>query len=151
MSLSAFRRLGFAAWLVAIALIASAAAQNQLSINVIEATTERAAAPLPADPHAHHHDHVQHMAAAPAAMPMAPAPMPAGHDHHAPGGHTHKGHADCAVCGAVAAMAALTLPATLVVDVPTDFARPANLTHAEFVRRSARYALYISRAPPTLI
>lgn len=149
MRLSSFRRLGFAAWLVAIALIGNAAAQNQLGLNVLEATTERAAvaeAAVPADPHAHHHTPEQHaamMAAAPAA-----APAHAGHDHNAPGGHTHKGHADCSVCGAVAAMAALTLPATLAFDVPRDFAAPVNILHAEFTRRTARYALYISRAPP---
>ncbi len=82
-----------------------------------------------------------------AAAPVA-APAHKGHDHNAPGGHTHKGHADCAVCGAVAAMAALTLPTTLAFHVPTEFAAPVNILHMEFTRRSARYALYISRAPP---
>ena len=79
MRLSAFRRLGFAAWLVAIALIANAAAQNQLGLNVLEATTERAAVPaaaVPADPHAHHPTPEQHaamMAAAPVAAPSTPS------------------------------------------------------------------------------
>lgn len=144
MSLSAFRRLGFAAWLVALALIANLAAQNQLALNVVEATTEQAAAP--ADPHAGHDHHAHHAAAA----PVSAAPAEARHNHHAPGGHTHKGHADCAVCGVVATMAALTLPATVFVHVPSSFARPADIVAADVIRPAARYALYISRAPPIL-
>lgn len=145
MSLAGLRRLGFAAWLVAIALIANAAAQNQLALNVVEATNERAAAPAtPVDPHAHH-DHAQHVAA-------MQAPAQASHQHRAgPGGHTHKGHADCAVCGAVAIMAGLTLPAAIIFDLPRNFARPADPARAEIIRTAARYARYLSRAPPALI
>ncbi|MGE3475122.1 MAG: DUF2946 family protein [Rhodospirillaceae bacterium] len=143
MSLARLRRLGFAAWLVAIALIANAAAQNQLALNVVEAATEQAAASAtPVDPHAHHHDHAAHMAAMQAAEAAA-------HQHHTgPGGHTHKGYADCAVCGAVAVMAGLTLPAAIVFDVPRTFAQPSNVAPATTVRLVARYERYISRAPP---
>ena len=161
MSVAAFKRLGFAAWFVAIALIANLAAQNQLSINVVEATTERAAeAPkspdTPVDPHAHHkqmaegHEHhAEHQHHAVAAQ--APA-TPTSHDHsaghHGPGGHTHKGHADCAVCGVVAVMAALTLPAALIIEVPRDVSRPPHAAKADTIRTAARYAPYSSRAPP---
>ncbi|MCC6914434.1 MAG: hypothetical protein IT566_12090 [Rhodospirillaceae bacterium] len=142
MSLARLRRFGFAAWLVAIALIANAAAQNRLALNVVEAATERSSLPAAAaNPHAHH-DHAAHMAAMQAAEAAA-------HRHHAgPGGHTHKGYADCAVCGAVAVMAGLTLPATIVFDVPRKFAQPSNVAPAAAVRLVARYERYISRAPP---
>ncbi|MGE4064537.1 MAG: hypothetical protein AB7E79_14315 [Rhodospirillaceae bacterium] len=149
MSLLAFRRFGFAAWLVAIALVANLAAQNQLGINVIEATSEAAAVVAPADPHAHHHhDHAKPSNATPEVVLSAPGHA---HDHSAPDGHTHKGHADCAVCGAVAAMAALTLPAAVAVGIPSGFARPTDTSRTEFIRSAARYALYVSRAPPSHI
>ncbi len=151
MSLARLRRLGFAAWLVAIALIANAAAQNQLALNVVDAATEQAApAAIPAQttagPHAHH-DHAAHMAAMQAAAAQVEH---AAHQHHAgSGGHTHKGHADCSVCGAVAVMAALTLPATLVLDIPRDVVRSAEMAVASVIRTAARYERYNSRAPPT--
>src|SRR5579883_1139603 len=34
------------------------------------------------------------------------------------GGHTHKGHADCVICGTAAAVAGFTLPALLTVPQP---------------------------------
>ena len=146
MLLSAFRRLGFAAWLVAIALIGNLAAQNQLALNVVEATTERAA--VPADPHAHHDQaqHAAHMAAAAAPAPAAPS-----HAHHAPGGHTHKGHADCAVCGVVATMAALTLPTAVFFKLPVEAAEARPLSHVDIVRIAGRHTPYSSRAPPVLL
>lgn len=149
MSLTRLRRFGFAAWLVAVALIANAAAQNQLALNVVEAATEQAAQPpAPADPHAHH-DHAQHMAAMAAA---AQTQAHAAHQHHSDaGGHTHKGHADCAVCGVVAVMAGLTLPAAIAFDIPRDFVRPGNVVSASAARIARRYERYISRAPPRSI
>jgi len=136
--------LGFAAWLVAIALIANAAAQNQLALNVVEAATVQATpAATPVDPHAHHHDHAQHMAAAKAAPHAA-------HQHHA-GGHTHKGHADCALCGAVAVMAALTLPATIMMQNPREIVAQAVTIRAEHVALLAQYPPYSSRAPPAAL
>jgi hypothetical protein len=148
MLLSAFRRLGFAAWLVAIALIANLAAQNQLALNVVEATTERAVAPaVSADPHAHHRNHAQHTDH----TATAPAPAPASHAHHAPGGHTHKGHADCALCGVVATMAALTLPSTVLFNLPAEPAQARPLSHVDIVRIAGRHTPYSSRAPPVLL
>lgn len=155
MSLSAFRRFGLAAWLVAAALLGNAAAQNQLAVNVVAATTERAAqasadaSAEASDPHAHHAHHAGHHGTA-----AADASPPASHDHHAghhgAGGHTHKGHADCDVCGVVAVMAALTLPSAIIVATPPTALCPSGVRPADdFARVSPRYALYVSRAPPS--
>jgi hypothetical protein len=121
--LSRLRRAVVAVCIAAAALVGSGVEQLQLSQNVMAATVAEAGAP----------------------SMQAPCP-----DHvaaHA-GGHTHKGHADCAICGTLAFLAAFTLPlaATPVPPAPV-YDSPAPARGA--VRPVAVSALpYRSRAPP---
>jgi hypothetical protein len=125
MILRALRHFGFAVWLGAIALAASGIQQGQLSANVVTAAIDDAAM-------------------------MAKM----GHDmahHHGAGGHTHKGHADCEVCGVVAALAFVTIPVAALVPAPQLFALAPNTFTAQFTLPATRSAPYASRAPPTLL
>jgi hypothetical protein len=129
----------FALWLGVLALAVSGVAQNQLSSNVVVAALQSAggagghfmpdgsfmAGPMGGADHAHHHS-----------------------DGPDGGGHTHKGHADCSVCGVVASMAALSLPVLATVSLSDIFAKPPSWRTARAVFTAAPYAPYASRAPP---
>jgi len=147
------RRFGLAFWLGLLALTASGVAQNQLSKDALVAALTDAGADQASG----------HFMPDGTFMPgPMPGPMPghaghahAGHDHgdHAShdGGHTNRGHADCSVCGVVAAMAALTLSVSDVMSVP--HARAVNIPwtiHLDVLGKRVR-APYLSRAPPSPI
>ena len=55
----------------------------------------------------------------------------AGHAHHhhgvSDGGHTHRGHADCVICGALDHLAAFPLPVLEHIHWPDGFAAPADV------------------------
>jgi len=72
-------------------------------------------------------------------------------DHPVQDGHTHKGHADCAMCGVVASMAALSVPVLDALLVPETFAKPSSPAPAQSFVMDRAYAPYSSRAPPQLI
>jgi len=143
------RRFGFVFWLGLLALTVSGVAQNQLSKDALVAALTAAGA----DPASGHFMPDGTFMSGP--MPAHAGHAHAGHDHgdHAShdGGHTHRGHADCSVCGVVAAMAALTLPVSDVISVP--HARAVNVPwtlHPDVLGKRVR-APYLSRAPPSPI
>jgi hypothetical protein len=124
-------------WLGLLALVASGTAQHQLSFNVLDAALKN-----------HTHEAAGHYM--PDGTFMA-GPMHGDHtDASEDGGHTHKGHADCNMCGAVAAMASLTIAATTLILPPPMIGDPhaPTLTSVVIVRRN--HAPYASRAPPSL-
>jgi len=137
-------RLGFALWLGLLALTASGVAQNQLSTNVLVAALDTAAGRAPAG---HYMPDGTFMAGSMSGMSHA--------DHHSDspdaGGHTHKGHADCSMCGVVASMAALSVPVLDAILVPDVFAKSLSKPGARSVVVGRHYAPYSSRAPPHLI
>ena len=128
-----FLRVCFALWLGLVALAANGFEQRELSLNVIAATVS-----APEGGAAFH------------VMPDGTI-MAGSMVHGEAGGHTHKGHADCDVCGAVAEMAAITLPVLPVVPLPQvefEAARPAT---PAFAFRTSVSPPYSSRAPPVLM
>ncbi len=140
MRLLRLRRFGFAIWLGLLALTAGGVAQNQLSSNVLTAALSDTSG------HTEHHH-----AAAGHVMPdgsFMPGEMPAA--SHS-GGHTHKGHSDCTMCSAVAAIAGLTV--AVIAILPTVDVHAVTKDHAavDVVLAAASPAGYSSRAPPTLI
>ena len=135
MSQRGLNRFGFALWIGLLALTASGIAQNQLSTNVLVAAIN----PDSTGAAGGHY--------------MPDGTFMAGPMHKAPtqDGHTHKGHADCALCSVVAAMAALAVPVLDTVIVPDTFATPVDWRVASLRFTHASYAPYASRAPPHLI
>jgi len=131
-------RLGFALWLGLLALTVSGTAQTQLSLNVINAALT--------DNHAAGGHYM------PDGTWMAGS-MHGGSHEHGPDdqGHTHKGHADCSLCGLVASMAAITVPVLDVVIVPDAFTIPPAVARPQSFTAAAGYSPYASRAPPQLI
>lgn len=134
------RRLRLTFWLGLLALMASGAAQHQLSFNVLDAALSN---------HSHVAGHYM-----PDGTFMAGAMHGDAHEGHTDpaqaGGHTHKGHADCNMCGTVAAMAAFTLSTPLAVPPPSlvGEAQAIALTSVFLIRRE--HVPYASRAPPSL-
>ncbi len=128
-------RLGFALWLGLLALTVSGTAQTQLSLSVINAALT--------EPHAAGGHYM------PDGTWMAGS-MHGGTHEHGPDaqGHTHKGHADCSLCGLIASMAAIAAPALDVVIVPDVFTVPPAVAAPQAFRATAGYSPYISRAPP---
>ncbi len=129
------RRLYLALCLAVVALLANGFEEQQLSANVFAALHEDAST------------------AGGAFHVMPDGRIMAGHmdgAHNVPdaGGHTHKGHADCDTCGAVAGMAAFTLPSLPVVIVPPAIATPFALAPPTGLRRATLHPAYASRAPP---
>jgi len=160
MRLRFLHRLGLALWLGLIALTASGVAQNQLSLDVISATLNDHQHPPGSGHHGHGHQSHEHQSGGhfmPDGTYMA-GPMSgdmSGHGHHGHatdaaqnGGHTHKGHADCNMCGLVATMAALTVPLLIGFMSPESFATPLSWSYEHSVFIKASYAPYASRAPP---
>lgn len=123
-------RLGFALWIGLLALSVSGTAQTQLSLNIINA----AIAP-----------ETSHI------MPDGTYMAGSMHDHGADQqGHTHKGHADCSLCGLVASMAAISVPVQGAVISPDVLTVPAHARYSQAVAARALHAPYASRAPPSL-
>lgn len=130
MMLRALRHTSFAFWLGLLALVFAGVQQQQLATSVVEGAVADA----------------QMLKL----MGHTMAQMEQQHQHH-DGGHTHKGHADCAVCGATDALAFVT------VSVPPPVLPP--IAAASFVCRPAQTfelaavfaASYSSRGPPILL
>jgi len=151
MRLRVLQRLGLL-WLGLLALTAGGLMQNQLARDVVVATLNDHQHPGASGGHfmpdgtymagPMHGGHGDHQAAA-----------HDGHhgdhsDHHSQGGHTHKGHADCDVCGLVASMAALSVPVLDTIVLPEVFAAPPSAYALGNIHTRALYAPYASRAPP---
>jgi hypothetical protein len=134
-------RIALALWLGIAALAANAVEQQQLNGNVITAAYQDFAA-AKAGPGFH-------VMPDGTVMAGSMSHMDAGeHRHAGPGGHTHKGHMDCEVCGAVAAMAAITLPALPEFPLPKDEFHAAPVIGVHTIATGRRYSAYASRAPP---
>ncbi len=138
MSLRGLNRFGFALWIGLLALMASGFAQNQLSSNVLLASLNPDAT---SSVGGHYMPDGTFMA----------GPMAGAHTAPAQDGHTHKGHADCALCSVVAAMAALAVPVLDTVVAPDVFAAPTSWSAVSLRFTDASYVPYASRAPPHLI
>ncbi len=135
-------RFGLAVWLGVVALAAGGLEQNQLAINVVDAAI--AGGPAVAG---HIMPDGRFMAG-----PMVNHPDGAAHGQAADaGGHTNKGHADCEMCGAVAAMSAVAAASGPVVPVPWAFAAAPSRAAPNLIFPGASRAPYASRAPPALI
>jgi hypothetical protein len=140
MTLRRLHRLGFALWLGLVALTASGIAQNQLSTNVLVAAVTEGG------------QSASHVMPDGSVMAGSMAHGSHAHDHQADAsGHSHKGHADCTLCGPVAAMAAFMVPVADVIPLPRVFATPGPIATAHITFFSAPRAPYASRAPPILI
>lgn len=129
-------------WIGLIAVAAINLAQTQLSSNIIVAALsgER-----------------QHGASGGHTMPdgtFIAGPMLGQIDCRAPqdesdaGGHTHKGHADCQVCGAVAAMASLSAASAQSLRLPDLFCAPPPLIGRMVFIAAPAATPYAPRAPP---
>jgi len=151
MRLRFLHRLGFALWLGLVALTASSVAQNQLSLDVITATLNDHLHP-PGHGHQDHGDESGGHYMPDGTFMAGSMPSHGAHDHAADaaqnGGHTHKGHADCSLCGLVATMAAITVPLLIAFITPESFAAPPSWSYSHSVFAKAFYAPYASRAPP---
>ncbi len=66
------------------------------------------------------------------------------------GGHTHRGHADCILCGLVATMASLTQPPPVLVALPGALPAPRRVFSEREIVHVAMRRSYSSRAPPRL-
>ena len=105
-----------------LALLVNAFYPVPLTINVVAALADEATRLEAAGPHAH------------------PGP--------AKGGHTHRGHADCALCGAMGGLACFSLPPLEVLALPADFVGVAPAAVAVAASPIDAPAGYRSRAPP---
>lgn len=135
-----FFRAFFALSLAIAALTVNAAQQRELGFNVIAATAEAPAFHVMPDgsvmagdmgvvaPEARHH-HAAHGSA---------------------GGHTHRGHADCDLCGFVADMGAFTLAAVTILPQPPEILAGYVQTAPQTRHFAAPSPPYASRAPPTM-
>lgn len=147
--MSLLRRLRLTFWLGLLAVLASGTAQHQLSFNVLDAALKNSAHEIAG----HYMPDGTFMAGAMHGSALGSAQGSIHGDHtdaSQDAGHTHKGHADCNMCGAVAAMAAVTLSAPLAVPPPSiiDDSPAPVLESALLARRT--FAPYASRAPPSL-
>jgi hypothetical protein len=75
--------------------------------------------------------------------------------HHPPdcpmgksGGHSHRGHADCKVCGVLAALTAVTLPVVLAPVPPSELVTAAPVATPVVSRAGLSGSPYKSRGPP---
>jgi hypothetical protein len=133
-----FSRLTFAFWLGLLALMASGVEQYQLSTNVIQTAFAEARAGV-TGVSGHFMPDGTFMAG------------PMSHDMaREAGGHTHKGHMDCEVCGALAALAAFTLPSLIVLAPPIGFALPERAAVLRAPVLADISSPYSSRAPPVM-
>ena len=130
MMLRALRHTGFAFWLGLLALVFAGVQQQQLGTDVVAGAMADA-------------QMLKTMGHTMAQMEQ--------HQHHQEGGHTHKGHADCAVCGATdaAAFVTVSVPAPVLPPITTASViyRPAQTFHLAAVFAAS----YSSRGPPILL
>jgi Protein of unknown function (DUF2946) len=132
-------RLVLALWLGIGALAANAFEQQQLTINILEAVASDA----------HTAESPQfHVMPDGTVMAGTMGEHPSAH-HHDAGGHTHKGHADCEVCGTVATLAAITLPILPILPVPRSFSESTPVAAPESQFYDFLRTPYASRAPPS--
>ena len=135
-------RVCMALWLGIIALAANAFEQQQLTTNILVATA--------ADPAPKAGFHVMPDGTAMAgSMVHADGPS-AIHRTTDADGHTHRGHADCEICGTVAAMAAFTLPSLPEMPLPLSQLHVASPADPQAAHTARPYSPYASRAPPAL-
>jgi hypothetical protein len=130
-------RFALALWIAVLALTAGAVEQQQLASTVIAVTLAEAGG------HA-----VGHYMPDGTYMAGSMASAAESHAGHEAGGHTHKGHADCEVCGTLAAMAGFTLPVIGGIIFPPRFTLPPNVTAVAALAIARPPAPYASRAPP---
>lgn len=139
----------FVFWLGLLALMVSGLAQNDLSINVLNAALT--------EPHHDGSAHSHEKAAAGHYMPdgtwMAGDMGGMAHcdeytDPAKNGGHSHKGHADCVLCGPLAAMASFTQPPPVLLVLPDASVITAYRSAERNIVTTASRAPYASRAPP---
>jgi hypothetical protein len=125
-------------WLGLLALVASTFQQAQLAYNVVNVAVQEAGN--------HSGTHAYHVM--PDGMVMANGAMDASATK---GGHTHRGHTDCKLCGVEAALAFVTFSLPPVVPLPTQITRgiAQEASHSLTVGWAA--AAYSPRAPPVLI
>ncbi len=64
------------------------------------------------------------------------------------GGHSHKGHSDCVLCGPLAAMASFTQPPPVILELPEVSVVTAYRSAEREIVLAAQSAPYASRAPP---
>jgi len=156
MSFTRLRRSVFATLLGLIALVGNGIALTQLNGNVVWASLHAAA------PSGHHMDMAQgemahsghnmgqsaHGDTHPCHETATAAPQ--AHDTKSNSGHTNRGHADCAMCGPVGALAALTLtsaPPSIGLLAPSQ----AHTVGVPATQTTKHQPLsYRSRAPPVL-
>lgn len=144
-------RCGLSFWLGLLALLVSGIAQNDLSRNVIEVAL--AASPQNGGSHSYDHSSGGHFM--PDGTWMAGGVGGAAHndgytDPAKNGGHSHKGHADCVLCGPLAARASFTSPPPVLLKLPEARVLAVYRSgESKFVLAVPR-APYASRAPPRI-
>lgn len=129
-----FSRTFFALWLAITALAVNAFEQRELGFAVIAATADGGDFHIMPDG---------------SRMAGSMARAMDGHAHDAGGGHTHKGHADCELCGFVADMAAFTPAAFTVLPQPPETFLGVTPLSAEAQLSAAPAPPYAPRAPPS--
>jgi hypothetical protein len=144
-------RCGLSFWLGLLALLVSGLAQNDLSRNVIEVAL--AASPQNGGGHSHDHSSGGHFM--PDGTWMAGGMGGAAHndgytDPAKNGGHSHKGHADCVLCGPLAAMASFTSPPPILLKLPEVRVITVYRSGESKFLLAAPRAPYASRAPPLI-
>ncbi len=132
MMLRALRHVGFAFWLGVLTLVVGAVQQGQLSTSTIDGAFADASMMKRMG-----HTMAQHQTAQ--------------HAQHDGAGHTHKGHADCAVCGATDALAFLTVAVALPIILPPVLTPATDQAAFAFALTAASAASYASRAPPIFL
>lgn len=149
------RHIGIAFWLALLALTVSGVAQTQLGVNVVAAALTSSHSS--SNGHHAHSGNAGHympdgtfMAGGMPGVETASVPRHQGADPAQEGGHTHKGHADCILCGLVATMASLTQPPPVLVALPGALPAPLLVFREREVVHVAALRPYSSRAPPRL-
>ena len=141
-------RCGIAFWLGLLALTVSGLGQNDLSINVLNAALTDIANPDPD----HHGQHVSgHYMPDGTWMAGDMGGMAHCDEYTDPaknGGHSHKGHSDCVLCGPLAAMASFTQPPPVLLELPEVSVVTAYRSAEREIVLAAQSAPYASRAPP---
>ena len=124
MMLRALRHTAFAFWLGLLTLAVAGVQQGQLATDVVEGAIADA-------------QMLKLMGHTVAQMEQ--------HQHHQEGGHTHKGHADCAVCGAIDVLAFVTVSVPPPILPPIASASPAYVPTQTFTLAAVFAASYSSR------
>jgi hypothetical protein len=126
-------------WLGLLALVASTFQQAELAYNVVNVAVQEAGS-------SHHGTHAYHVM--PDGTVMADGAMDAS---ATAGGHTHRGHADCKLCGVEAALSFVTFSLPPVVPRPAAIARRMPQDVSQALTSGWATAAYSPRAPPSLM